>query len=527
LGLDARAVMDVPYFTQPEAAQIVRLGEDVALSRARAKIFWHHDKHVEAVTILRAIADQVGRDSPIDRAFAMREAAISAAKTDDWAQAESWFREAQRAAATVETDNMHAMAIGLEADRAVAAFKIGQIDQALRGLASSLSGLAKLHPEASLRAAYCHRVVRHTVLWMETTIDRRETLIDGRPIVMLPGTCSNPEPPSAITALPLGPLDLAWYMLAEAEISSGRDVGIFRSLRQNLKDGPILFMEVALRNRWITVDVANSDGSRLAADMSDYLAALAYLRSRDAAERAAFDVMSPPRGEVRPLSSSELSEAPSEAAAVDAILAFALVSLFRGRVDALLGLEANLVAQFGNQVPGGAVFQKWRGAASSLGPLDDVVARAIASIRSGAHIEPRALWEIGLRLFEKLRQSNFRGLLVPLVAAWLRGEWQRIIAEEGFRLSRPRQTVPGVEADLASGKNDEAFIASLLLSAAEAVGSPLGAAYESLLRDVARGGTPSELAGTADSVKRIASENSRGSAPSASPLDGELGRVVS
>jgi hypothetical protein len=218
-----------------------------------------------------------------------------------------------------------------------------------------------------------------------------------------------------------------------------------------------------------------------------------------------FDVMSPPRGEIPPLSSSDLFGAYSEAAAADAILAFALVALFRVRADALSALEASLTAQFGDRVPGGPVFARWREAAGDLAPLDDVVARAIASIRSGAHIEPRRVWEIGLRLFEKVRQSSFRRLLVPLLAAWLRREWQRIVAEEGFRLSRPRQTVPSIEADLTSDKEDEAFIASLLLSSAEAVGSPLAATYEDLLRDVARGGTP-DPGERADSVPPVARE---------------------
>jgi hypothetical protein len=135
----AQAVMFDEYLNEEIRAHaaideaIAALGEDVAFSRARAKIYWRHDKHTEAVTILHAIADHVGRDSPIDRAFAMREAAISAAKTEDWKQAEAWFGEAQKAAATVQTKEMQAMAIGLEADRAVAAFKIGQGPIHIRG----------------------------------------------------------------------------------------------------------------------------------------------------------------------------------------------------------------------------------------------------------------------------------------------------------------------------------------------------------------------------------------------------------
>src|SRR5258708_5096571 len=61
-------------------------------------------------------------------------------------------------------------------------------------------------------------------------------------------TCSNPEPLASIKELPLGPLDLAWYMLAEAEISSERDISIVKSLHSKLKDGPILFLELILRH---------------------------------------------------------------------------------------------------------------------------------------------------------------------------------------------------------------------------------------------------------------------------------------
>ena len=58
------------------------LGGDVVIARARARIFWRNDKHQESVKILREVADVVGRDNPVDRAFAMREAAISAAKNN-------------------------------------------------------------------------------------------------------------------------------------------------------------------------------------------------------------------------------------------------------------------------------------------------------------------------------------------------------------------------------------------------------------------------------------------------------------
>ena len=48
-------------------------------------------------------------------------------------------------------------------------------------------------------------------------------------------------------------------------------------------------------------------------------------------------------------------------------------------------------------------------------------------------------------------------------------------------------TVPGIEASLAQEANTDAFIASLLLATAEAVGSSLVGSYEQQLKGIAWG----------------------------------------
>jgi hypothetical protein len=489
----ARAVMFDEYMDDEAGAlaaldeAIAAVGGDVEISRARARIFWRHSKYHDAVMIMRDIADVVGRDSPIDRAFAMRQAAISAAKMDDWAQSEAWFGEAEKGAASSGTNDMRTMAVGLEADRAVALLQTGNVEAALQTMASCLVRLAEIDPDESLRAAYCHRVVRHTVLWMESEIDKRETLIDGKVIEMLPGTCSNPEPPASITDLPLGPLDLAWYMLAGAEISSGRDVGIVKLLRSQLKDGPILFMEVELRNRWIMMDVFNSDSAAFACHLLAYLAAMEYLHGQDQASRDTFSALAPHRGEIQPLSPGDLTQPILEGVAADAVIAFGMAAALRGTSDPTIELQKNLAKTIGENYPGKAIVDNWRGIDVPLPPLDKAVSEAITLIRAGMHLEPRRSWEVGLRLFEQIRQSNFRKVLAPLLANWLREQWERIIANETFRLSRPMQTVPAIEASLAEDNKSEAFIASLLLTSAQAVGSPLAADYEKLLKEISVG----------------------------------------
>jgi hypothetical protein len=489
---EARAVMLDEYMNDETGAltaldeAIAAVGEDVAISRARARIFWRHGRYHDAVTIMRDIADVVGHDSPIERAYAMRQAAISAAKTDDWLQAEAWFAQAEQAAASSATNDMHTMAVGLEADRSVALLQSSNVEAALQTMSSCLTRLAEINPDDSLRAAYCHRVVRHTVLWIRSKIDAK-LLIDSKPIEMLPGTCSNPEPPAHITDLPLGHLDFAWYMLAGAEISSGRDIGIVKSLRSRLQDGPVLLMEFDLRDRRIKKDVVTSDSAAFARHLLDYVAAMECLRGRDQADRDTFSVLAPARGEIQPLSPGDLAQPVIEAVATDAIIAFGMAAALRGTSDPTIELQKNLTETIGEDYPGKVIVDKWRGIHVLLAQSDEVTSEAIALIRAGVHLEPRRSWEVGLRLSEYARRSQFRKALAPLVANWLGEQWKKIIANETFRLSRPLQTVPLIEASLAESKKSEAFVASVLLASAEAVGSPLGAAYEKLLKEISVG----------------------------------------
>ena len=127
----AQAVMLDEYQNNREGAlavleeAVTAHGDDVILYRAMAKVHWRHGEHRTALKILRGIADQVGIDSPVERAFALREAAISAAKCDEWSQAEKWFLDAQSAAKSAQLNSMEVMAIGLGADSAVAALEAG------------------------------------------------------------------------------------------------------------------------------------------------------------------------------------------------------------------------------------------------------------------------------------------------------------------------------------------------------------------------------------------------------------------
>jgi hypothetical protein len=484
----ARAVLLDEYLNDGDAAlnvldqAIAVFGAGALLLRARAKIFSRRDDHPKALEILRSIADEVGRGSSVERAFALREAAIGAANCGDWKQAREWFADAQRAAASSPTDDMRGMAVGLGADAAVAALMEGEAASAVRGLASALAELAAIDPDSSLYAAYRHRVIRHAVLWARSRITMTVVRISGEAIGMLPGSCSNPNPPPSIKELPLGPLDLAWYMLANAEIAAGCNEGIADNLNPRLTGGKIPLMEIGLRTRRIQSAIEASDAERFARSFLSYLDGVAFLAAEGARLKENFEPMNPPRNEIP---ECDPTDAAVEKAASDAILAFGMGAVYAGLKGKMNELQSALRNAFGQTYPASALFSAEEPTSPNFDQMIEAMLRRLDDPR---HVEPLNFWMIGLRFFERNNQSNFGRDLEPLLAGWFRAGWARIVHDETFRLTRPLGTVPPINAVLANSDNDRAFIAALLLATSEAVGAPLAEAYAESLRAIAARG---------------------------------------
>lgn len=455
-----------------EAAEVT--GEEVALSRARAKVYWRGQDHERALAILRGIADEVGRDNHVERAFALREAAISAAKCGEWEQAEEWFVEGGEAACQVQLPDMAAMAIGLGADAAVAALHAGQTARALVGLRDALRALKGIDPTSSVRAAYCHHVVRHTVLWTQSQIDNSRLEIDGAPIEMAPGCCSNPEPAKGIVDRPLGSLDVAWYLLAGTEVTSGESVGIAENLQAELAGGPIAMCEVDLRNRAVVRAIADLNGVGFARALWGFVEAMVYLSRQGRIERESFDVRQPPRGTIPAVARAEASSPMASGLVRDAVLAYVIVATCKGSFAAVTVLMEAMTAEFGQDGARAILVRATTmldlPAAASF---DEALIDCIRPFRGEPRPTPNVYAVAAIRFTQYVAQSNFKRSLIPIFAQWQRDAWERIVSTQTFALSRPLKTVPAIENALSIADNNERFLGTLCLSIAEAVGITL------------------------------------------------------
>ncbi|MCO4880124.1 hypothetical protein VOI32_28320 [Paraburkholderia caribensis] len=472
----ARAVMFDEYLNDSGGALDVldeavgALGEDVLLSRARARVYWRRQDHSRCLEILREIGDEVARDNPVERANALREAAISAAHCGEWALAETWFLESRQAAAQVELPDMAVMAIGLGTDAAVAALHRGALEQALTGLRDALTALATLDPASSLRALYCHHVVRHAVLWAQSCVERSGIEIDGEPIRVVPGCCSNPEPPQAIAGRPLTPIDVAWYMLAETEMSGGISAGITDRLNVLLVNGPIPPLEISLRTKRLTHDMARMNVSTtFARHLWDYIEARVYATQKKAEIMATFDMRKPARGTVPALPRSDVSLPVVAGLSNDVVLAYCIRAACSHKSEVLADLKATLDTEFGGGLAQAVLSRVSatpdRPRASSS---DEALIDEAGWFVRGARPAPEAYCIAGIRFFLYTARSYFRNYLIRTIASWQREAWTRIIVSERFRLSCPERTVPDIAMSLSMADDDEGFLAALLPAVADA-----------------------------------------------------------
>ena len=489
----AQAILLDEYLDDPEGALAVldeavsTMGNDLILARATAKVYWRRGDHRSALDILRSIADRVGRDNPVERMTALREAAISAANCKEWAQAEEWFIEAQRAAKLMQTDDKQAVVIGLGADSAVAALENGRLGRMLERLDEALVALGDVDPEESLRTAYCHRVVRHTVLWAQSRITEEDAPIDGQKIVMHPGTCSNPEPLPEIRSLPLGHIDVPLYMLARLEAAVGMDVGIRDSLQDRLAAGSIPVMEILLRLEEVKSDIGRLDPEAFSSHFLAYVESGTFLSAEVSQLKATLDPLMPARGEIPALNKNGPYSADAEQIANEALLAFVIRCALARRSTAMSKLESLLNREFSGAFPGAGVFKPASVKGSKLAELDRTVHSIVHTLLKGEHLAPVVFWIAGLRLFEWINQSRFSSVLMPFLAAWQRTGWERIVESERFRLIMPNRTVPEIQTVLAIGSNDRVFVAKLILATVLAVGRNLSQEYRDSLVAVSKG----------------------------------------
>ncbi|HUO54258.1 MAG TPA: hypothetical protein VMU18_05940 [Rhodoblastus sp.] len=178
--------------------------------------------------------------------------------------------------------------------------------------------------------------------------------------------------------------------------------------------------------------------------------------------------------------------------AKDALFSFCMTASLKGDKDAIDAVEKGLKALYGDDYPGAVAMWSFRSPIAEPMSLEDHVGQAAQKMLNGEPTPPpmRAAenWTTGLRFLEKARKSNFPQEIIYPLALWTRGKWSETLEKGVAFLHHIEDNVPVLQEVLDESRNDEPFVANVLLKMAPAVDRELNDEAQGFLRSLARRG---------------------------------------
>ncbi|SFK18348.1 hypothetical protein SAMN05444581_10396 [Methylocapsa palsarum] len=174
----------------------------------------------------------------------------------------------------------------------------------------------------------------------------------------------------------------------------------------------------------------------------------------------------------------------------DAIFAFCMTAALKADKAAVDKVEAALIESMGKEFPGSFGLWHFRATIDAPVTLEDFVGQAgkklLAEDLPPPPLRAKENWNTGLRFFEKARKTNFvREVMYPL-ALWTRARWTETQEKGVAFLQHIEDNLPILREALEDGRNDEPFIANVLLKMAPGVDMELNEEYQGYLRSLAR-----------------------------------------
>jgi hypothetical protein len=202
------------------------------------------------------------------------------------------------------------------------------------------------------------------------------------------------------------------------------------------------------------------------------------------------DVQAPADGVTPSLTPQQMKGGVAANYGNDAVFAFCMTAALKGDKAAVDKVEAALSESLGKDFPGSVAFWGFRSANDSPMTLEDHVGAAAYKMLAGDIPPPpmraRENWNAGLRFFEKARQSNFVQEIMYPLAVWTRTKWSETLEKGVSFLAHIEDSVPVLQEGLAETRNDQAFIANMLLKMAPAIEQDLSDDMQGFLRSLAR-----------------------------------------
>jgi hypothetical protein len=430
-----------------------------------------------------SVEDTVGVNSPIDRALALRDGAVSAALAELFSDALRLFGKAH-GVLTLECQHP-GLAVGMQVDSALVSWDMNDRPRAILTLADALDAVELLDPKASRQNERAHQFARATVGLFWHKLDPYPSDPHRRIAI---GQASALTGDEALLGIDLKPLAYNWRILALCEIELDVDVGIERrSLAKQTGSG---LSSVEMFIAMARYAGAITSGSDLTEAFRHGLRAIcAYTttkRLRDGDGVA--DQTSPsPAQLVQELLKEGLNDI-VKTVPIDLLIWQRFRSTWNS--DFIARIEASCTAAWGGAAPIADVISAALSGAVSGMPSTTLALAANLAAMPPLGGNPRVRFERDLLMVSHTASSLARRVIEPVVVSTIAEGWSNVLSNESFALRSLMQHAPAIAAALSGTK----FLglkaaARLLLAAAPTVRASLSESWQQRLRQISGNGS--------------------------------------
>lgn len=483
----AQAVMLDEYADDEQAALAVladaqtEYPDNYRINRQRQKVYYRNGRHEQALAEFDVFAKTLDKASSVDSAFALREAARSAAEIGELDRASSFFERAWRALES-SSDHMLPMKAGLSGDCAILAYQGGKFDDAVALMARALSEAEGINPSNGLKEKYCILILVAAVLWMRGA--RTDWPAERQAMVI--GMCSNPDPVPEIQDRPLPQPLLAWYELAELEADvSDRNLAL-SELRRRTKGGKgLLPLETMLAAQLLEAATRKLDVNGFLETMRVYPRAV-DLTIKSAPDRRPDSILHMPSGVVRPIEGKQWQEPVVIEAVRSATLLFALAAISQNRRDVYDAFRKRCAQTDGMAAASEPIFSLIDNPGDTSRDAIEAVAKVVSHMRDDDFVF-NAMDAFGATVvaIQLLASHTLGGTVAKPLLSYFRCIWQEIVTERAFSMRDPVSNGPSILAAFDKGETEIARLANVVLASAYAVRVRLSEDLRATIRGIA------------------------------------------
>lgn len=243
--------------------------------------------------------------------------------------------------------------------------------------------------------------------------------------------------------------------------------------------------ELQARKRPLNLAIVHVDPNAFIANFMGWLEITAFITALRAG-----DAVVPEDGVTPKLDAQQLKSDTVAGVGTDAVFAFCMTAALKQDKAAVDKVESALAQSLGKEFPGSNALWSFRANIDAPIALDDFVGQAgkkmLLQDLPPPPLRAKENWSAGLRFFEKARKSNFVHEIMYPLAKWHRERWTETLEKGVAFLHHIEDNVPVLRAALEDTRNDEPFVANLLLKMAPAVDMELNDDMQGYLRSLAR-----------------------------------------